>query len=52
MLKSEVKVGIYCRLSQDDGTSYNCRLSFYMKLIINNIIKINEESPSNNLAIL
>ena len=23
MLKSEVKVGIYCRLSQDDGTNYN-----------------------------
>ena len=29
----------------------NCRLAFYMKLIINNIIKINEESPSNNLTI-
>ena len=28
-----------------------CRLAFYMKLIINNIIKINEESPSNNLTI-
>ena len=29
----------------------NCRLAFYIKLIINNIIKINEESPSNNLTI-
>ena len=30
---------------------YICRLAFYIKLIINNIIKINEESPSNNLII-
>ena len=27
-------------------------LSFYIKLIINNIIKINEESTSNNLTII
>ena len=33
------------------GGLNNCRLAFYMKLIINNIIKINEESPSNNLTI-
>ena len=30
----------------------NCRLSFCMQPIINNIIKINEESPSNNLTIV
>ena len=30
----------------------NCRLSFCMQPITNNIIKINEESPSNNLAII
>ena len=29
-----------------------CRLSFCMQPIINNIIKINEESPSNNLTIV
>ena len=33
------------------GASGICRLAFCMKLIINNIIKINEESPSNNLTI-
>ena len=32
--------------------SFNCRLSFCMQPIINNIIKINEESPSNNLTIV
>ena len=29
----------------------NCRLAFYMQPLTKNIIKINEESPSNNLTI-
>ena len=46
MLSNEVQ--IKCNLLE----SVNCRLSFCMQPIINNIIKINEESPSNNLTIV
>ena len=51
----------FFRTTGIDGKSYSIqyynldmvisyRLAFYIKLIINNIIKINEESPSNNLT--
>jgi len=42
----DLRIGTYL---DDNMNHLCCRLAFYMKLIINNIIKINEESPSNNL---
>ena len=50
-LSQDQIVSLYQSSKSNISEHIKCRLSFYIKLIINNIIKINEESPSNNLTI-